>query len=63
VLLTGYFCVVNRVVFDGKKVKAIPLQAWTGLEVSRSLKIPDLRKSACEGGKAVIPTNRPPLPQ
>jgi len=25
------------------KVKAIPLQAWTGLEGSRSLRLPDLK--------------------
>jgi len=34
--------------------KAIPLQAWTGQEGSRSLTLP--------GGKVVRLTHRPPLP-
>ena len=34
--------------------KAIPLQAWTGPEGSRSLRLPDF--------KVVSPTHRPPLP-
>jgi len=44
------------------KVKAIPLKAWTGPEGSRSVKLPDFKKSAQEGGKVVSPTHRPPLP-
>ena len=36
------------------KGKAIPLQAWGGSQISR--------QSAHEGGKAVSPTHRPPLP-
>jgi hypothetical protein len=43
------------------KGKAIPLQAWTGPEGSRRLRI--LRQSTHEGGKVVSPTHRPPLPQ
>jgi len=35
--------------FDGKKGKAIPLQAWTGPEGSGRLRLPDL-KTAHEGG-------------
>jgi len=35
------------------KGKAIPVQAWTGHEGSRSLMIPDLKKSAHEGGKVL----------
>jgi len=32
------------VIFNGKgKVKAIPLLAWTGLEVSRRLRLPDFK--------------------
>jgi hypothetical protein len=42
--------------------KAIPLQAWTGPEGSRSSRLPDLRQSAHEGGKFVSLTHRPPLP-
>jgi hypothetical protein len=45
------------------KGKAIPLQAWTDPEVSRRLRLPDLKtKSAHEGGKVVSPTHRPPIP-
>jgi hypothetical protein len=39
--------------------KAIPLQTWTGPEGSRSLRLPDSRQSAHEGGKVVSLTNRP----
>jgi hypothetical protein len=38
------------------KGKAIPLQAWTGPEGSRRLRLPDLRQLACEGGYGVSPT-------
>jgi len=50
----------NTVVAVKKKGKAIPLQAWTGPEVSRNLRLPDF-KTAHEGGKVVSPTHRPPL--
>jgi len=43
------------------KGKAIPLQAWTGPEGSRRLRLPDF-KTAYEGGKVVSPTHRPSLP-
>jgi len=43
------------------KAKALPLQAWTGPEGSRSLRLPDFKQSAHEGGKFVSPTHRPPL--
>jgi hypothetical protein len=43
------------------KGKAIPLQAWTGLQGSRSLRYLDVRPSAHEGGKFVSPTHRPPF--
>jgi len=36
------------------KGKAIPLQAWTGREGSRGLKLPDY-----EGGKVVSPMHQP----
>ena len=42
--------------------KAIPLQAWTGPEGSRRLKLPISRQSAHEGGKIVILTQWPHLP-
>jgi hypothetical protein len=36
------------------KGKAIPLQALIGPEISRRLRLPDVRQSAHEGGKAVF---------
>ena len=44
------------------KGKAIPLQAWTGLEGFRRLRPQISRQSAHESGKVVTPTHRPPLP-
>jgi len=37
----GYRCGINYK--DKDKGKAIPLQAWTGLEGSRRLKLPDFK--------------------
>jgi len=45
-----------------KKVKAVPLQAWSGLDVSRKLRFPDFMTTAQDGDKIVSLTNRPPLP-
>jgi hypothetical protein len=44
------------------KGTAMLLQALTGPEGSKRLRLPDLRQSAHEGGKVVSPTHRPPLP-
>ena len=44
------------------KGKAIPLQAWTGPEVQGGSGSQISRQLACEGGKVVSPTHRPPLP-
>jgi hypothetical protein len=44
------------------KDKAVPLQAWSGPEVSRKLKFPDFMTTAQDGGKVVTLTHRPPLP-
>jgi len=44
------------------KGKAVPLQAPSGPEGSRKLKFPDYMTTAQDGGKAVNPTHRPPLP-
>jgi len=52
-------CIINLI---SKKGKAIPLQAWTGPEGSKRLRLPDFRQSAHEGGKVVSPTHQPPLP-
>ena len=46
-----------------KKGKAVPLQAWSGPEVSRKLRYPDLMTPAQDGGKVVNLMHRPPLPQ
>jgi len=45
------------------KGKAVPLQAWSGPEVSRNLRFPDFMTTAQDGGKFVSLTHRPPLPQ
>jgi len=42
--------------------KAVPLQAWTGPEGSRNLRLPDFVKMAQDGGEVVSLTHRPPLP-
>ena len=36
-----------------EKGKAVPLQAWTGPEVSRKLRFPDFITTAQDGGKVV----------
>jgi len=45
------------------KGKAVPLQAWSGLEGSRKLRFPDFMITAQDGGKVVSLAHRPPLPQ
>ena len=44
------------------KGKAVPLQAWSGPEGSRELRLPDFITTAQDGGKLVRLTHRPPLP-
>jgi hypothetical protein len=44
------------------KAKVLPLYAWTGPERSRKTRLPDYMTTAQDGGKAVSPTHRPPLP-
>jgi len=41
--------------------KTVPLQAWSGPELSRELRFPDYVTTAQDGGKFVSPTHRPPL--
>jgi len=48
---------------EGKKYKAVPLQAWSGPEGSRKLRFPDFVTTAQDGGKVVSLTHRPPLPR
>jgi hypothetical protein len=50
------------VVTLAKKCKAVPLQAWSGPEVSRKLMFPDFMTTAQDGGKVVNLTHRPPFP-
>jgi hypothetical protein len=44
------------------KGKGVPLQAWSGPEVSRKLRFPDFMTTAQDGGKVVSLTHRPSLP-
>jgi hypothetical protein len=39
--------------------KVVPLQAWTGPEGSRKLRLPDFVTMAQDGGKVVSLTHRP----
>jgi len=43
------------------KVKAVPLQAWSGPEGSRKLRFPDFMTTQ-DGGKVVSVMHRPTLP-
>jgi hypothetical protein len=45
-----------------KKGKAVPLQALSGPERSRNLRLPDFMITAQDGGKVVSLTHRPPVP-
>ena len=42
--------------------KSVQLQAWSGPEGSRKLRLPDFMTTAQEGGKVVSFTHRPHLP-
>jgi hypothetical protein len=57
---------VNRMDIKRKvsqvKSKAVPLQAWSGLEGSRKSRFPDFMTKAQDGGKVVSLTHRPHLP-
>ena len=44
------------------KVKAVPLQAWSGPEGSRNLRFPDFMTTTQGGGKVVSLMHRPHLP-
>jgi len=44
------------------KGKAVPLQAWTGPEGSRKLRLPDFVTAAQDGGKVVSLTHQLLLP-
>ena len=42
--------------------RKVPLQAWSGPEVSKKLRFPDFVTTAQDGGKVDSPTHRPLLP-
>jgi len=48
--------------FPFRKGKAVPLQAWSGLEGSSKLRFPDFMTTAQDSGKVVSLTHRRPLP-
>jgi len=55
--------ITTNVLIGGKgKSKAVPLQAWSGPELSRKLRFQDFMTTAQDGGKIVSLTHRPPLP-
>ena len=62
-LQTTKFLILHIYVFPyvKGKSKAVPLQAWTGPEVSRKLRFPVFVMTQ-DGGKVVSLTRRPPLP-
>ena len=49
---------ISKATIKGKG-KAVPLQAWTGPEGSRKLRLPDFVTAAQDGGKVVSLTHRP----
>ena len=46
----------------GVKGKAVPLEAWSGREGTRNLRLPDFMTMAQDGGKVISLMHRPPLP-
>ena len=50
----------NNKYFEFTLVKSSPLQAWSGPEGSRKLRLPDFMTTAQDGGKFVSLTHRPP---
>ena len=55
-------CMLKKYQHEIKLHFAVPLQAWSGPEVSRKLRFPDFMTTAQNGGKVVSLTHRPPLP-
>ena len=53
----------DSVILTCKTGKAFRLQAWSGPEVSRKLRLPDFMTTAQDGGKCVRLKHRPSLPQ
>ena len=44
------------------KGKSVPLQAWSGPEVSRMLRFPDFMTAVQDSGKVISLMHRQPLP-
>ena len=55
-------CGVSCLASVKSKGKAVPLQAWSGPEGSRQLRLPDFLTTAQPGGNVVSLTHRPPSP-
>ena len=57
-------CIISLVLISCHKGKGkrVPLQAWSGAEGSRKLRLPNYVTTAQNGGKLVSLTHRPPLP-
>jgi hypothetical protein len=55
------FNAVSRILVKGKG-KSVPLQAWSGSEGSRKLRLTDFMTRARGGGKVVSHTHRALLP-
>jgi hypothetical protein len=53
---------LNSLMLVSCMVKAVPLQAWSGLEGSRKLRFPCFMTAAQDGGKVVNLMHQPPLP-
>jgi len=60
-LYQSFFHLRNLSSCEGKG-KAVPLQACSGPEGSRKLRLPDFMTTAQDGGKIVSLKHRPPLP-
>jgi hypothetical protein len=56
----AYLTPIMNQSFSAFQGKAIPVQAWTGPEDSRRLRLPDFKTIGDEGGKVVSSTHRPP---
>jgi len=54
---------ITKRIHKYNKGKAVPLQAWSGPEGSRKLRLPEFMTTAQDGGKVVSLTHRPPLTQ
>jgi hypothetical protein len=55
------FNIYNSTYGKKREARAVPLQAWSGPEVSRKLRFPDFMTMAQDDGKFVSLKHRPPL--